>query len=129
MSSRFTPCPACARHVKDGERACPFCGAEEPCANAPPTRTAAGSLSRSALFALSAIGASVAGTDCSASSIAPYGLPPSVGDATFAEDAPVAADGGSPPEDAAREAAPLEGGSLQPVYGAPVSPTGANQKK
>jgi hypothetical protein len=129
MSSRFTPCPACARHVKQGERACPFCGAEDPCANAPPTGGFAVALSRSALFALSAIGASVAGTDCSASSIAPYGQPPSVGDATFAEDAPVAADGGSVSGDAAREAAPLEGGSLQPVYGAPVSPTDASQKK
>ncbi len=112
---KFIPCSACARHVRDGDRTCPFCGVEVSRVDAPRARTVAGHLSRSALLAVSALGAAVAATDCSpSSSIAPYGTPPTLGDA--ADNSP------PPPEDAASEAAPFDGGSLQPMYGLPVLP-------
>jgi hypothetical protein len=34
MKSRLVVCPSCARHVRLGERACPFCAAEQPPASA-----------------------------------------------------------------------------------------------
>jgi hypothetical protein len=36
MKSRLVACPSCSRHVRLGERACPFCAAEQPPASAVP---------------------------------------------------------------------------------------------
>lgn len=49
-----SPCPACARHVRLSERACPFCGVELPRAFREQTapRTPAEHLNRAALYAL-----------------------------------------------------------------------------
>jgi len=139
MSSRFTPCPTCARHVKQGDGACPFCGAQAPGASTPgpsAVPTAAGRLSRSALFAASAVGVALATTDCSSASPQPLygGVVTPVGDAAPVSDAAPGGGSGdaadavsSPPLDAAGEAAPgrNEGGSVQPLYGAVAPPADA----
>ena len=125
MSSKLTPCPACARHVKQGDRVCPFCGEDVPFVSPAPTRTAARHLSRSALLAVSAMGAAVASTDCSSSSESAYGGPPVFVDASLGDDSGGGVDGASSnPDDAAKVAPPVEGGSAQPLYGAAVPPTG-----
>ncbi len=126
MSSRLTPCPACARHVKEGDRVCPFCGDAVPFVSLAPARTAAGHLSRAALFAVGAMGAAVAATDCSSSSESAYGGPPVFVDAALGDDSGGGVDApSSNPDDAAKKPVPIEGGSAQPVYGAPVAPAGS----
>jgi hypothetical protein len=129
MAIRFTPCPVCARHVREGDAACPFCSATSlppaPLSRAPSTR-----LSRAAFLALGAAGA-LAATDCSSSPAPspPYGTPPFAdsgltegdsGDAGFAQ--PLY--GAVVPTDAATDDAEpeKEGGFAQPLYGA-VAPT------
>jgi hypothetical protein len=93
----FFPCPSCERHVKEGDAACPFCGASVAKAAAP-VRVAS-RLSRSALFALSAAGA-LSVTDCGGTTSEPvYGAPVPAVDA-----------GGDAPQD----------GSVQALYGAPA---------
>src|SRR5271166_5346770 len=70
----LVPCPSCARHVKQRDRICPFCGAE--CARASGAETPPGyrkGMSRSALFAAAAAAASVASTACSPSVQPLYG--------------------------------------------------------
>jgi hypothetical protein len=135
MAIRFTPCPACARHVREGDATCPFCGATS-LAPAELPRALSSRLSRAAFLALGAAGA-IAATDC-ASSSAPVpaygGLPPveggllpletDAGDAGFAQPLYGAVvplpDGGS--EDAA--GSEREGGFAQPLYGAIAVPYG-----
>jgi hypothetical protein len=63
MRTRFIACPACARHVRAGDSACPFCGTAVP--SAQPLRTIRGRLSRAAMHAAGAAGAVVAIADCS----------------------------------------------------------------
>jgi hypothetical protein len=48
---RLHPCPACARHVRSSERACPFCGASLASATPHSSASAGGRLGRAALFA------------------------------------------------------------------------------
>ncbi len=98
MSVQFSPCSACARHVKRSDAACPFCGEENksrPLASTAKAsvgseapRTAAARLSRAALFA-GTVGAAVATTNCGTSTIAPYGAspPPPPQDASTTADA------------------------------------------
>ncbi|HEY3817096.1 MAG TPA: hypothetical protein VGL81_07995 [Polyangiaceae bacterium] len=65
MSTRFIACENCARHVRAGDAACPFCGARAPVAR--PVRTIAQRLSRAAMHAAGAAGAAgafVALNDC-----------------------------------------------------------------
>jgi hypothetical protein len=68
-------CPACGRHIRSGETACPFCAADVTgiamrCAK----RTVSGEgLSRAALLALVAAGVDVTG--CSTTPQADYGAP------------------------------------------------------
>ncbi len=100
MAVRFTPCPACARHVKEGDGACPFCGASVARSLAPPV--VLGRMSRAALLAASAAGA-LALADCSSSSGTPlYG-------------------GSSPPQEAGGPtndgSSPDGVGSIMPLYG------------
>jgi hypothetical protein len=124
MSVRLIPCSACARHVKQGDCACPFCGAKVECASEPP-RGATVRLSRAALFAASAVGAALATSDCSSASGVPlYGgsVPVEAGD-----DSSSAGDygGGVPPADAGDASPSSEGGSAQPHYGGVVPPIDA----
>lgn len=92
MVIRFTPCPSCARHVKVGDGACPFCGAITP--RAAVAAIPRGRLSRAALLAAGAAGA-LAMADCgsSGSTVAPYGSPPRPPDAGMSMD-----DGGETPD-------------------------------
>jgi hypothetical protein len=74
--SHLRPCPACSRHVRVKEGACPFCGVSlEPSFSAapaplPPSRR----LSRAALIALGA-GSLALAPGCGESSTAMYGAP------------------------------------------------------
>lgn len=73
MATRFIACTGCARHVREGECVCPFCGAKAPCAK--PLRRIAGGLSRSAMRAAGAAGVVVGLGDCSAEQGTPvYGI-------------------------------------------------------
>jgi hypothetical protein len=73
MSNRFIPCPSCARHVREGECVCPFCGAKAPCAK--PLRPITERLARAAMHAAGAVGAAVALGDCSSQAThPPYGV-------------------------------------------------------
>jgi hypothetical protein len=131
MSSRFAPCPACARHVKEGDRTCPFCGAGVSFVSVPAAPTAAGRLSRSALFAASAVSAALATTGCSSSSDQPaYGGPAYGGvDAASASSSGGSSDGSStPPDDGSGGTPPNEAGSVQPLYGA-VAPTDSGPER
>jgi hypothetical protein len=99
MTLRFIPCASCARHVKESDAVCPFCGEKTVWVAAPPPRVPGARMSRSALFA-GAVGAALASSSCSSSS---------------SEGAP------SPVEDASRiEDAKADVPSPQPLYGAPV---------
>jgi hypothetical protein len=65
MNARFAPCPACRRHVRADETACPFCASAMPADFVPPPRPvvrAVGPLTRSAVLFLgaTACGGSVA---------------------------------------------------------------------
>jgi hypothetical protein len=131
MAIRFTPCPACARHVREGDATCPFCGATSR-APAELPRALSTRLSRAAFLALGAAGA-LAATDCSSSSPAYGGSSPPIeagpsegdsGDAGFAQPlygAMVAPPDAAPEEDAAPE---KDGGFAQPLYGAIAPPYG-----
>jgi hypothetical protein len=133
MSSRFVPCPACARHVKQGDSTCPFCGASAPVASPPlAAPTATGRLSRSALFAARAAGVALAAAGCSSSSPAPEPSPqPLYGAVMVPEDAASSSSSGgsmgstdassTTPSDAAGPSQ-YEGGSAQPLYGAVAIP-------
>jgi hypothetical protein len=113
MKVKLTPCPACARHVKDIDRTCPFCGAEcsLPVAAARIDRPR---MSRAALFAVGAVGAALGSTECSSST------PPSGGssDASASPDG-VGGDGQTASSDA--EDAP----SAVALYGAFAPPSDA----
>jgi hypothetical protein len=62
MGAIFVPCPSCARHVRNGDGACPFCGAEVP--DAPlAAPTARMRLSRAAIVAAGAA-AALGALDC-----------------------------------------------------------------
>jgi len=67
MSTRFVACPACSRHVRAGDAVCPFCGAAAP--TPAPRRLLGGRLSRAALGAAGAVGATVALADCSSGNV------------------------------------------------------------
>jgi hypothetical protein len=115
MSGRLTPCPGCARHVKQGDCTCPFCGGKVACASQP-TRVVDGPMSRSALFAASAVGVVIATTDCSGPSLAqPYGRPPPFDypDAGQSGDSAVPRVDGASPADAG-DAATGDGSALTP---------------
>ncbi len=113
MSAHLRPCPACTRHARVSEHACPFCGkrfAESFRANARPQAPAV-RLSRAALAAFGA-GTLAFAPACSSGSSNPlYGAPPpEYTDDGGTADAQVVGDAGSD--------AGLPG--VAPVYGAPV---------
>jgi hypothetical protein len=70
VSTPLRPCPACSRHVRASEPACPFCERELDAAfrSVPsPRAPAVARLSRAALFAIGA-GGVAAGTGCGSTS-------------------------------------------------------------
>jgi hypothetical protein len=71
---RFIACTACARHVREGDATCPFCGAVAPALR--PLLSLSRRLSRAALHAAAAAGAVAALNDCGGSTATepPYGL-------------------------------------------------------
>ena len=86
MSARFVACQVCARHVREGDRACPFCGAGAPVVG--PRRTIPGRLSRAAMHAAGAAGAFIPLNDCSSGGgEAFYGAPCVDGSCNYAYDA------------------------------------------
>ena len=93
MRTRFIACGGCSRHVREGDAACPFCGAPAPAAP-PVERVLARGLSRAAMLAAGTAGVVVAMADCGSSgnvgTTAFYGVPPNL-DASM--DASDAADG------------------------------------
>jgi hypothetical protein len=101
MANTFQACPACARHIKTDEAACPFCGSATPegfSTVAKPKGPAP--LSRAAILFMSATavgGVSVA-TACSSSSSATGVSDAGARDSAAAEDTggPVAAYGPAP---------------------------------
>jgi hypothetical protein len=87
MSARFVACQVCARHVREGDRACPFCGAGAPVVG--PRRTIPGRLSRAAMHAAGAAGAFLTLNDCSSGGGAVegfYGAPCVDGSCNYAYD-------------------------------------------
>jgi hypothetical protein len=133
MSVRFSPCSACARHVKEGDRVCPFCGAEVS-RSIEVSFVPRGRLSRAALFAAGAASA-LAAADCSSSSA--YGGPPvsegndAASEGGFAQPLYGAVvpplEAGAPQDDASGDATAgggPEGGVAQPLYGAVAPPYG-----
>jgi hypothetical protein len=127
MSSRFIPCGACARHVKQADATCPFCGAATPRAAQPAALSAVGRLSRSALFAAGAVGAALATTDCSSSQPVYGGPVAPVSDAASGSSSGGSKDGSSTtPVDSGGGGPMNEGGSAQPLYGAVAPPVDAS---
>jgi hypothetical protein len=86
MSARFVACEVCARHVREGDSACPFCGASAPVV-APP-RAIRGRLSRAAMHAAGAAGAVITLSDCTpGTGEAFYGAPCVDGSCNYTYDA------------------------------------------
>jgi hypothetical protein len=124
MASSFIPCPACARHVREGECVCPFCGANGVCAAR--AKAAPGALlSRAALFA-GAAGASLALAECSASPQPLYGgvyVPPDAAIDGTAVDATADA----PAKDDATTDSAADAPSVVALYGAVIVPDAGEQ--
>lgn len=123
--SQLLPCPSCARHVRQTETGCPFCGAAVSLADVPARALPGQRLGRAATFAFGvAIATSVsacggtsspgddAGTD--ANFVPLYGAPNDAG-----YDAGALAMYGGPPGDAGSDA-----GGPGPLYGAPAFDAG-----
>jgi hypothetical protein len=112
----LVPCPVCARHVRIGERACPFCntalpGDLQPRVGRPSTRR----VGRAAAFFL---GATVSLTACSSQ----IELQSSSG---LTDGGPEDDAGNPPPEDAGMpppDDAGLDDGSVGALYGDPPPP-------
>lgn len=127
--SSLLPCPSCARHVRQTESGCPFCGAALALDEVPARPMPTQRLGRAATFAFgAAIATSVAacgggsnpGND---SGIAPaYGAPADTGvQADTGNDAGMLAMYGGPPQDAGTDV-----GSPGPLYGAPPQDAGSD---
>ena len=116
--SHLRACPACARHVRVSEEACPFCRSalsDSFRASAAPQAPGA-RLTRAALFAFGTGTLSLApvlAPGCSSSSV-----PPMVNGVDAAYGGPPIDSGPSPSADSAYGAPPFDG--PVPVYGAPV---------
>jgi hypothetical protein len=101
--SHLVPCPACSRHVRAREDACPFCLAALPNAlrTSTPPRRATGRLARAGLVAATAAAAALAATACGGEETGPsepmyqtdYGIAVGDYDAAPDADAPDSLDG------------------------------------
>lgn len=124
--SALAPCPSCARHVRRGERACPFCASSLASASSPATRSPTERLGRAALFTFGAALATTASA-CAGNPVPLYGAPPHdaalQNDAASADDAGTDGGGGTlyggPPQDAAVD---IDTGGSSSDYGAPPPP-------
>jgi len=100
MTARFVACSACRRHVKEGDVACPFCGAGAPSVG-PLPRLAGVRMTRAAMIAAGTAGTVAAILDCGQSSSgnpsAFYGVPCTGGECIPGDQdaAPPLYDGGS----------------------------------
>ncbi len=119
--SQLLPCPSCARHVRQTESGCPFCGSALALADAAQRTMPTQRLGRAATFAFgAAIATSVAAcgggtTPGNDSGIAPaYGAPADSG-----IDSGMLAMYGGPPPDAGQDT-----GGPGPLYGAPAFDAG-----
>jgi hypothetical protein len=101
MRTRFIACGGCGRHVREGDGACPFCGAAAPVLP-PVERVFSRGLSRAAMFAAGTAGVVVAMVDCGSGSVTST---PFYGAAGFV-------DTGAPPADATEE----EGNTMTGVF-------------
>ncbi len=143
MSTVWLPCAKCARHVKQGDCACPFCGEGLACATrvtggASGTNASMARLSRAALVAASAVGVVLSVTGCAASSTPVYGGPVPPLDADAGDDARPTLEPGPTlaPEGGSNDTTSKEGGAAPdggteassprplpiPVYGGPPPP-------
>lgn len=121
--SQLLPCPSCARHVRQTESGCPFCGTSLDLASIAPRGLPAQRLGRAATFAFgAAMATSVAacgggpGPGTNDSGVAPlYGAPSDMG--APANDANMLAMYGGPPNDS---------GGPGPLYGAPTFDAGTD---
>jgi|HubBroStandDraft_2_1064218.scaffolds.fasta_scaffold711604_2 hypothetical protein len=76
MRKRFVACIECSRHVREGDEACPFCGARAP-ALPPPPRAMTTRVSRAAMLAAGAAGGIIVLVDCGDGNTSPqpfYGV-------------------------------------------------------
>ncbi len=130
----LVPCPGCARHVRVGESACPFCSAGLSSAMADAVIPAAPArMKRAALFAFAAT-ISVAGCGDSTPSGYDSGVVADAGGAT--DSGRPATDSGAPATDSGRPATdagtavadsgggPSDAGGIAPLYGAPADDAG-----
>ena len=119
MKAHLQPCPTCARHVRTSERRCPFCLAALPGSlrGAAPPPLPAQRLGRAALMAFGLLAAPACTDD--ALSLSDAGTGGAGGGMSAGGSGGVGGD--AAPVDAARDGArPVDGGSIGPVYGAPV---------
>ncbi len=116
MRVRFIACECCGRHVRQGDGACPFCGATAP--EVPPIERVFGrGLSRAAMFAAGTAGVVVAMADCSNGNVAPsafYGVGTCTGNC-----------GGQPIVDAAEEDGNTMTGVFYGVASCPLCEAGS----
>jgi hypothetical protein len=124
--NELVPCPECQRHVRKTEASCPFCGEALSLSHLPPRGLPTRRLGRAATFAFGAgvVGATalVSCSDGLGGNMAVYGAPAA---GTFSMNAGSGGKtdggtGGSPSQGGNLS----QGGSAQPVYGAPAAGTG-----
>jgi hypothetical protein len=104
MTARFVACGGCGRHVKDGDVACPFCGAAGP--TLPPLPRLGGArMTRAAMIAAGTAGTMAALIDCGQSTqpVAFYGVPCTGDTCGVVEQDAGAADARAPTTDAETE--------------------------
>src|ERR1700678_3240012 len=129
MTSMLRACPACSRHVRVSEAACPFCGGvlDDAFRRVPSARAPTMRLSRAALFAVGATGfvAGVASGGSSAGSA--YGGCP-VDECIITSEASVEAAADGVPDGAASDAIVDSAGDVQSPQGDAAADAGANSE-
>ena len=100
--SQLVPCPACVRHIRATDSACPFCGVQVDLSPAGPTMGSGPRLGRAATFAFGAALAAAGAIGCESEepNVPLYGAPVPVD----------AGPDGQVDEDAGETVAPLYGG-------------------
>jgi hypothetical protein len=113
--SPLHPCPGCKRHVRAEEARCPFCGGALPAPRAASSLPRAlGRMSRAALFAATAAGATLAGAAAGCDGDSPGGADAAADQVADQAVADRAGDGAS------GDASNLPDVGVQPAYG--ISP-------
>jgi hypothetical protein len=118
--SPLHPCPGCKRHVRTEEARCPFCGGAMPAPRAASSLPRAlGRMSRTALFAATAAGATLAGAAAGCDGDSPGG-----GDAAADQAADQAVADGAGGDGANRDTGNMPDVGTLPPYGIPPMPDG-----